>query len=252
MQAPMRSSLVALSLVFASTVSAREAPPMFDGRPLKPYTNLWKVTIATKGQTKEVGTWSDAMIATRIEGRPAFVRTQVFKIKDGNTNTFITAFDAENMRPFSSSFLTSMGDATLRRFAHGKVQIVDASGDHRGIPTEETRPGRPEAYDFNAGMYGVLLVGLPLAENASGVFETYGQTDATIEHVSYTVGKEERVEAKPGQFVQAWVIDAHYLDAHRPEGDAKMRFWISKEAPYIIRLIYDVPSADQVWTYTMM
>jgi hypothetical protein len=238
-------------LIFCIALDASASPPKLDGSTLKPYTNLWKVVIATKGQPRDVGTWSDEMIAAKVDGHAAFVRTQVFKIRDGSTNTMITAFDARTMRPFSSSLLTSHGDATLRRFANGKVKVIDASGDSRGIPTEQTFPGNSDAYDFNAGMYGILLVGLPLAENLSGTFTTYGPADATLEHVTYTVGKKEQVEAKPGQTVAAWVIDAHYLDAHRPEGDARMRFWIATEAPYIIKLVYEVPSADQVWTYTM-
>ena len=219
---------------------------------MRPYTNIWKVTIATKGHPKNVGTWSDQLSTRQVDGRQAFVRIQIFKIINGSTNTLITAFDAKNMRPFSSSLLTSDGDATLRSFVPGKVQIVDASGSDRGVPTVHTKKVQADAYDFNAGMYGILLVGLPLRAHLSGVFETYGQADASIEHVSYTVQRQEQVEAKPHHFVRAWVVDAHYLDAHRAEGDAKMRFWITKLPPYIIKLVYDVPSEKQIWYYTMI
>jgi hypothetical protein len=243
-----------LHLVFGLLAAAggQAVATSFDGSSLVPYTNLWKVVITSKGRPHYMGTWSDEVKRVKRNGGSAMLREQVFKVKNGATNTFITVFDPASMRPYSSSFLTSDGDAVLRQFQGDAVVIVDASGDNRGMPSRQTVNVKERAYDFNAGMYGIMFAGLPLRAGLSGIIPTYGQTDASLEHVTYAVRKKETVQAKPGTTVEAWVVDAHYLDAHRPEGDARMRFWIAEKAPYIIKLVYDVPSTGQTWVYTMV
>lgn len=238
-------------LAVLAAIGGKPVATSFDGSSLVPYTNVWKVVITSKGRHVYMGTWTDEVKSVKRNGSGAMLRTQVFKVKNGQTNTFITVFDPATMRPYSSAFLTSDGDAVLRQFRGDKMVIYDASGANRGIPSQQAVTVKERAYDFNAGMYGIMFAGLPLRAALSGIIPTYGQTDASLEHVTYAVRGRESVEAKPGTKVDAWVIDAHYLDAHRDEGDAKMRFWIADKAPYIIKLVYDVPSKHQTWVYTM-
>jgi len=249
----IRACVLMLASLFAAG-SVAVAAPSLDGSQLRPYKNLWKLTIRLKsGRLVNVGTWSDQISRTKVRNAPALERIQISRLrKRGDTQTWINVFDPVTMRPYSSVLSSSAGDITMRRFNGRTVQIIDAGGANRGVPVRTTQTAKENAYDFNGGMYGLLFLGMPLAPDRTGILTTFGVTDATIEHIAYHVIAKQRVEAKPGTFAQAWVVDAHYLDAHRSEADAQMRFWLSPSPPYIIKLIYDLPKEGQTWYYTMM
>jgi hypothetical protein len=249
----IRACVLMLALLMGAQ-SAALAAPALNGAQLRPYTNLWKLTIRLKGgRVVNVGTWSDQISRTKVGSAPALERIQISRLrKRGDTQTFINVFDPVTMRPYSSVLSSSAGDITMRRFNGRTVRIIDAGGPNRGVPVTTTQTVKENAYDFDGGMYGLLFLGMRLAPNRGGILTTFGVNDATIEHIAYHVVGKQRVEARPGAFVQAWVVDAHYLDAHRPEADAQMRFWLSTAPPYIIKLIYDLPKEGQTWYYTMI
>jgi hypothetical protein len=253
----MNTLRMACALAFILTIAyaaPAAAAPRLDGSAIRPYTNLWKLTIRLRGgKVVDVGTWSDQMLRTKVGKTTALERIQILRMKKrGDTETWINVFEPKTMRPLASVLSSSAGDVTLRRFNGRSVEIVDATGSSRGVAARTTHVVKEDAYDFNGGMYGLLFLGMPLKPNTSGVLTTYGTNDASIEHIAYRVSGTQKVQAKPGTFVQGWVVDAHYLDAHRPEADAQMRFWLSSKAPYIIKLVYDLPKEGQTWYYTMM
>jgi hypothetical protein len=215
-----------------------------------PYTNSWDLTIRHGAKTAYVGVWTDQLRKAGTNTHPLFTRVQVMKIrKTGGTQTWVNTFDPANFAPVGSALFDSSGNVALRSFDGKVVRVVDATGPHAGNPAI-TQARQLPAYDFDGGMYGLLFLGLPLRTGLSGVLATYGVADASIEHIAFAVKGNTSMKVH-GRKMNVWIVDCHYLDAHRPEGDAQMRFWLSPQPPYIISLNYDVPSTKTYWRYAI-
>jgi hypothetical protein len=237
------------ALVWIGSLGAAGVPDRLDGSFIEPYTNLWKLSVTLKdGRTLEAGTWSDEVVAVDAGGKRMLRRTQIARYPRRNlTTTTINVFEPQTLRPFGDSRSSSEGDVRERRFDGSAVTVIDATGECRGLPVQKRVTLTEPFYDFSGGMYGLVILGFPLAPGYRGTIPTPGETDETMQHVSFTVSAEEQVEAKPGTQVRAWVVDV------APDADgAKMRFWLTRSAPYIIKLVYDAPKAGQVFTYTMI
>lgn len=231
-----------------SSAAAGTSPPLH-GYAFQPYRNAWALRIDRGARHVDVGTWTDELKSTPIHGRPGFTRIQTLKSRrNGATQTWVNVFDPRTLRSYSSALLDSDGGATLRSFGDRTVTITDAT-EVAGYPVV-TRKLRADAYDFNGGMYGLLFLGLPLRPGLTGTLTTYGTADASIEHIRYRVRAREPMRGGARSF-DTFVIEGWYLDAHRPEGDARMTFWLSTTPPYVIKLLYAVPSRKELWTYVM-
>ena len=101
-------------------------------------------------------------------------------------------------------------------------------------------------FDYNGGMYGVLLAALPLKEGYTAALPTLSEDRDELERVVITVGKQELVDAGPGKQVMAWRIDTAGNYANKSHSI----FWVSKEAPYVIKLVTVIPTGNWV-TVTM-
>jgi hypothetical protein len=226
------------------------ASVVLHGFSFTPYKNSWDLTITQGTRTVHVGIWTDELRRAGTKKHPLFTRVQVMKIrKTGGAQTWVNTFDPRTLAPVGSALFDTRGNVTLRSFNGKVVRVIDATGANVGNPDATETPQHP-AYDFNGGMYGLLFLGLPLRTGLSGVIATYGTADASVEHITFTVRGTTPMTVH-GKKITAWVVDCHYLDAHRPEGDAQMRFWLSTRAPYIINLNYDVPSTKTYWRYSI-
>jgi hypothetical protein len=102
-------------------------------------------------------------------------------------------------------------------------------------------------FDFNAGMFGLLIAGFPLAEGYSARFPVFNIVEPAKAPawVDFHVDGKEKVDAGPGKQVEAWRVVVN-----SPATDEVMRFDLIKEPPYIIRLQQEWQGRD--WTFVMM
>ena len=252
----MRASIVAMIAIgcFVPAAAASAAPPGVDGAYVKPYTNLWKTTTTREGVDLGAGTWSDVVASITVDGKPAWRRTQVVTLPKGGSVTYVNVFEPKTLRPIANAYVVSNGDYTAHRFAPDgtKLTTLDARGDHRALPVERTSPLAEPVFDYNGGMYGLILRGFPLAAGLHGTVATVDFNNDTILHVPFHVVGRERTEAKPGTFVMTWVVDADFLTADHSEDGSVFRFYLSDDAPYVIKLVFTDPIRKVVQTYTMI
>ena len=92
----------------------------------------------------------------------------------------------------------------------------------------------------------MLLASLPLQEGFRATLPTLSEDRDELGWITVSVGKEELVEAGPGRQVLAWPVDTegHYAN------QSHSIFWISKEPPYVIKLVTTIPTGRWV-TVTM-
>jgi hypothetical protein len=248
---PLAPSLPAAQPPSPVPVKLSLGDPQVDGSFLKPYKNVWKVTYAFPGKEAFlVGTWTDELSAIELNGRHLLKRTQVANYaKYGLATTNINVFDPKTMSPVRVEFRRSdTGEWAQREFNGATVTYRRRkSGEDTKDDTGQLKMEEP-VFDYNGGMYGVLLAAFPLEEGLTATFPTLSEDRDEFERLTYTVRKEEMVDAGPGKQALAWPVEIDD-SAKNPQGSHSI-FWISKEPPYVIKLITIIPSGRWV-TVTM-
>ncbi len=231
----------------APTTKVKPGDPSLDGPQLKPYRNAWKVVYAFPGKEPFlVGTWSDELSAIELNGRHLLKRTQTADYaKYHIVATYTNVFDPKTMAPVFTDFTRSdTGEWAHRDFRGAVVRY------RRGASAADTRTGEvtlPEPiFDYNGGLYGVLLAALPLKEGLKVALPALSEDRDELDWVTITVGKQELVDAGPGKQVMAWPVDTEANYANRSHSI----FWVTKEPPYVIKLVTTIPTGKWV-TVTM-
>ena len=216
-----------------------------DGSFLKPYKNAWKVVYAFPGKEPFlVGTWSDELVAVEINGQHLLKRTQMADYAKYNVmTTYVNVFEPKTMAPISMDFKRSdTGEWAHRDFENARVKYRrGSSADPAKTQTGQLDLKEP-IFDYNGGMYGVLLAALPLREGLKARLPALAEDRDELDWITVTVGKQELVDAGPGKQVMAWPIDTEGNYASKSHSI----FWVSKEAPYVIKLVTTIPTGKWV------
>jgi hypothetical protein len=237
--------LNAQSAPTATPEAIRVGDAAVDGSLLKPYKNAWKVVYAFPGKEPFlVGTWTDELAAVEMNGRHLLKRTQMADYAKYNiVTTYVNVFDPKTMAPVSQDFARNdTGEWAHRDFESAGVKY------RRGNSADaaKTQSGQIElkeaVFDYNGGMYGVLLAALPLKEGFKATLPTLSEDRDELDRVTVSVGKQELVEAGPGKQVMAWPVDteANY------DNKSHSIFWVTKEPPYVIKLVTVIPTGKWV------
>ena len=219
--------------------------PSVDGSFLKPYKNAWKIVYEFPGKEPVlVGMWTDELVAIELNGRYLLKRTQMADYAKYNiVSTYVNVFDPKTMAPVYSDFKRSdTGEWVHRDFEDARVTYrrANSKGD------QKTQNGKLEmkepVFDYNGGMYGILLATLPLNEGLKAGLPALSEDRDEYDQVAVTVGKQELVDAGPGRQVMAWPVDTEANYANKSHSI----FWVTKEPPYVIKLVTTIPTGKWV------
>ena len=253
-------ALLALSSAWAAPEQQTVAvgDDVVDGNFIQPYKNKWKlVGKAPDGSTKEMGTWSDDAQVADMDGRKVIRRKQVWNYGSG-IETYINFVDQKTLTPIMSQYVNAGGLYYRFEYASdGKTVRYQRSPMPQDDPAKKFSISAPmeqgeivadsRVYEFNAGMFGLLIVGFPLHEGYSARFPVFNTAEPgkAPAWVDFHVEGKEKVAAGPGKEVEAWLVVAN-----SPATQEVMRFDLIKEPPYIIRLRQEWQGRD--WTFEMM
>jgi hypothetical protein len=229
-----------------------------DGGFIQPYKNKWKlIGTAPDGSVKEMGTWSDDAQVVDVDGRKVIKRRQSWNYGTG-IETYINFVEQKTLTPIMSQYVNAAGlyyrfeyarDGKTVRYQRSPMPKDDSAKPFSiSAPMEQGEiVADSPVYEFNAGMFGLLIAGFPLHEGYAARFPVFniaepGKAPAWID---FRVEGKEKVAAGPGKQVEAWLVVAH-----SPATDEVMRFDLIKEAPYIIRLRQEWQGRD--WTFEML
>lgn len=219
--------------------------PRVDGSFLKPYKNAWKVVYEFPGKEPFlVGTWTDELASVEINGRHLLKRTQMADYAKYNiVTTYVNVFDPKTMSPLYMEFKRSdTGEWAHRDFENGQVKYQRRDSDNVAkTQSGQLVMGEP-VFDYNGGMYGVLLASLPLKDGFKAKFPSLSEDRDELDWITVSVGKQELVDAGPGKQVMAWPVDTEGNYANKSHSI----FWVTKEAPYVIKLVTTIPTGKWV------
>ena len=229
----------------AAPLKIKLGGPSVDGSLLKPYKNAWKVVYAFPGKEPFlVGVWTDELTEVDANGRHLLKRAQTADYAKYNiVTTYANVFDPKNMSPVSMDFKRSdTGEWAHRDFDGALVKYRRGdSADPAKTRTGQLKMEEP-VFDYNGGMFGVLLATLPLKEGFKATFPTLSEDRDEMDWITFTVGKQELVDAGPGKQVLAWPVDTEGNYANQSHSI----FWVTKEPPYVIKLVTTIPTGKWV------
>jgi hypothetical protein len=245
----------------AAPITVMPGDPAVDGSFIKGYANKWKlVGRGADGSVVEMGTWTDSARVDTIDGREVLLRKQTW-VHDRGAEGYYNVVDHKTMAPIVSQYVNAGGLYRRMEFSpDGKSVEFELSPQPPGEGVPPRKPlrlsdpmthgkvqlSRPY-FDFNTGMFGLLIAGFPLKEGYSARFPVFRSYDPKAEPawIDFEVKGKEKVAAGPGKTVDAW-----FVVAHSPDTEEVMRFDLIKEAPYIIRLQQEWQGRD--WTFEMI
>ena len=190
-----------------------------------------------------VGMWTDELTTLNTNGRSLLKRSQMADYaKYHVVTTYVNVFDPKTMAPISMDFKRSdTGEWAHRDFDGMHVKYRRAKSTEANVETGQLEMKEP-IFDYNGGMYGVLLAALPLNDGLNATLPALSEDRDEMEHVTVTVGKQELVEAGPGKQVMAWPIDT----VGNYSNQSHSIFWVTKEPPYVIKLVTIIPGGKWV------
>ncbi|MBV8857535.1 MAG: hypothetical protein JOZ02_11440 [Acidobacteria bacterium] len=225
-------------------LKVRVGDPVVNGSFIKPYKNLWRLTYTRpSGESIDAATWSDEVERLRLNGRTLLKRTQVAKYTRNDISmTTVNVFDPKTMAPVSRDFRDSRGPLKQIEFDGRAIKYRGTSAPGGELKEGAARLDVP-VFDFYGGLWGLLLATFPLKEGFTASLPSLDESTETLRWATFRVARAETVEAGPGKRVKAWVVET--------EDNGPMTFWLTKEAPYVIKLVYVTPKGVTA-TYSMM
>jgi hypothetical protein len=242
----------------ADTVTVKVGDAAVDGSFIQPYKNKWKlVGTAPDGSVKEMGTWSDDTRVVDLEGRKVLKRRQSWNYGFG-IETYINIVEQKTLTPVMSQYVNAGGLYYRFEYARdGKTVRYQRSPQPQGDGSAPVKISSPmeqgelvadmRVFDFNAGMFGLLIAGFPLKAGYSARFPVFNiaEPSKVPAWIDFRVDGKAMVAAGPGKQVEAWQVVAN-----SPATGEVMRFDLVKQPPYIIRLRQEWQGRD--WTFEMM
>jgi hypothetical protein len=217
--------------------------PIVSGAFIRPYRNLWRLNYRKPtGESMDAATWSDEVEEIVVDSRRLLKRTQVARYVKGGGSKLVNVFDGKTFEPVSRDFRRDNGMFSHVDFARGSVRFERAEAPGTEVQKGTVRLEKP-VFDFYGGLYGLLIAGFPLKAGFSATLPSLDESTDNLRPATFRVLRLEMTDAGPGRRVKAWVVEC--------EDHGTMTFWLTKEAPYVLRLVY-VDRQGLIATYSMI
>jgi hypothetical protein len=209
-------------------------------------------TKADGSTTPDAGTWTDQLEAVKCDDRDCFKRIQIanMKGKDGKvrgTTETVNIFYADSLAPLLRSNTRRVPSKHINEVTRvefrGNNVVFEKNDSGKRSKTSVSVPA--PVFDFYGGMYGLLLSAFPLQEGYSATLSSADEFEARIKDVTFTVIGKEAVDAGPSGRRDAWIVESN-------TDQGPMKFWLSDQAPYVIRLEFNDKQNNMRWDWTMI
>jgi hypothetical protein len=252
----------ALFLAVLSATAADSGPPtikaavgsaIVNGESLQPFENSWRMQVTKKDGTvnADAGLWKDRFLVIDIDGREYGLRIQdaTFKGKNGAiaaTTRTINVFERRTMAPVTRWYerhVTGKEDSSVHiAFRRGSMALESRRGDK----VETKNVAVEQAFDFDGGLYALLWSAFPLKAGFTASLPSYSEEEHPEKVAWYTfkVTSRERIQAGRQGARDCWIVEGD-------SGSGPLKYWLSDQSPYIIRLEYAQPATGAKWLLTM-
>ncbi|MEP5611418.1 MAG: hypothetical protein ABJP45_04180 [Cyclobacteriaceae bacterium] len=210
---------------------------VLDGERITDYTNKWKVTfVDSEGKETPNKIWTDYGQIISLDGKKYFHRVQdLYDPQMNLQDTWINMVEHKTLVPVSFSTLNPKGG-----FAHYQFDGAKITGNTNqataGELTEIDLSFDEAVFDWN--LYGMLLVGLPFKTGLIAKLPFYAPQQGGLGWIAASVVGKESMKMPDGKSIQTWKVQTNQ----------RLTFWVSEQAPYVIRLELELQNnARLVW-----
>lgn len=228
---------VSASVYAQDTVKVAPGSAIIDGSFIEPYTNKWEVYIQTpNGQENHIRYWTDYVHIIKQDGTPLMHRVQDIYGADRNLqSTWINVVDHQTLVPKKFNVHSPTGALVFTDFNENQV-ITSSNQNQEGEFRADTNEVSQLYYDWN--LYGMLLVGLPFNEGKTYELPYWSTQNNSPTSVFASIGKEEETKTISGMKITTTPVSTS-------DG---FTFFLSKKAPYVIKLVWDLPNGNKmIW-----
>ncbi|HWS73202.1 MAG TPA: hypothetical protein VN605_13895 [Thermoanaerobaculia bacterium] len=241
-------------LFFVTTALLAQAPETIlpgdarvDGSIIRAAKQAWRMTATSPGGHRtDGGVWSDTIEILTRDGRSIIRRTQVDRGPEGTT-TFVTETDRDKLTPIRAEVTNGAGFHQVWAFAvdHIHAVVTAPAKDGQTPKTKESDVAIDQpVFDFDGGLFGLLVAGFPLQRDFSARFPVFDPRHG-VAWANYTVIGRERVPAGKGRKLHAWIVEVQ-----DPVRVARIVFALTKEPPYVVRL--QEVGEGKFWTFDLL
>lgn len=207
-----------------------------DGSIIRPYTNKWKVTYITpEGKSVPNKIWTDYGQVIELDDKKYFHRVQdLYDPQMNLLDTWINMVEHRTLIPVSKSTLKPSGMFSHVQFNGTSASLQTNMKSADSTITKGQMDYSRKIYDWS--LYGMFLVGLPFEEGMIAKMPILGTDSLQWLHVH--IIKNESLLLPNDKKINTWKV----------ETNQQLTFWISESAPYVIKLILNLPNgAKLVW-----
>ena len=208
---------------------------LLDGSIIRDYTNKWKVTLVKpNGEEVPNKIWTDYGQIIELEGKKYFHRVQdLYDPQMNLQDTWINMVEHKSLLPVSFTTLKPDGKFSHYQYKDNTVKGRNSLNPKDSLIVTEIDFGQ-KVYDWK--LYGLLLVGLPLKEGLIAKIPFSGPN--SLQWLNVHVIGNETLTLPNRKKIQTWKV----------ETNQNITFWISKSAPYVIKLdLQFANGAKLVW-----
>lgn len=210
---------------------------LINGAIIEGYINKWRVTLISEdGKETPNKTWTDYGQIIELDGKNYFHRVQDLYDPEMNLiDTWINMVEHKSLLPVSNSTLNPTGGYLNIQFDGNSAKGITNQVE-KGEVTEFNVAFEDKVYDRN--LYGMLLVGLPLKKGLIAKLPYYDLQSNSQQWLALSVTTKESLTLPDDKKVITWKV----------ETNNNLTFWISKSAPYVIKLeSYRPDKSKLVW-----
>lgn len=212
--------------------------PVVRGTAIQPYAARWRQWVTSPDGTKRAGinTIYDSVTVDVFSDTSGVIVRDVLWVDttSGNTYRRVDAFDRASFDPIRMDVRTSPHSVTHVDFEERHVRGVSISDPLQPARRAEAHLGRGA---FNWSSDGFVLVSLALSELAEFRLPVVSNMTAlpSVRSMTFQVVGRERIDTIPFGMHEAVVVE------HGGAGFFRGRYWISKRAPYVVRVEFIQP-----------
>lgn len=210
---------------------------ILNGERIVDYTNKWKVTVVdSEGKGTPNKVWTDYGQIISLDGKKYFHRVQdLYDPQMNLQDTWINMVEHKTLVPISFSTLKPNGGFAHYQFAGDKITGSTNLVNPDEVTEIDLTLGE-KVYDWN--LYGMLLVGLPMKKGLVAKFPFYAPQSSGLGWITASITGKESMKLANGKMVQTWKIVT----------DQGLTFWISENAPYVIKLELQLQNSSKlIW-----
>ncbi len=208
-----------------------------DGSFIEPYTNKWEVYVQTPdGQENHIRYWTDYVHIIEQDGTPLMHRVQdIYGADRSLQSTWINVVDHQTLVPKKFNVHSLAGVLVFTDFYDDHI-ITSSNQNEGGEFKADTLQSNQPYFDWN--LYGMLLIGLPFEEGTTYELPYWSTQNNTPTSVFASIGQEEETETMSGKKIMT----------HPVSTSDGFTFFLSKKAPYVIKLVWDLPNGNKmIW-----